>query len=48
MNRPDSEELVQNRSKWKQFSRAGLKDGEYKLRQDADSRLERRKQKLLQ
>ena len=47
-NRPDWEELAQNRPKWKQFVRAGLKAGEYKLRQDADSRRERRKQKTLQ
>jgi hypothetical protein len=48
MNRPDWEELAQNRPKWKQFVKAGLKAGEYKLRQDADSRRERRKQKTLQ
>jgi hypothetical protein len=48
MNRPDWEELAQNRPKWKQFVKASLKAREYKLREDADSMRERRKQKTLQ
>jgi hypothetical protein len=48
LNRLDWEDLAQNRPKWKQFVKAGLKAEEYKLRQDADSRRERRKQKTLQ
>jgi hypothetical protein len=39
MNKPDWEQLVQNRPKWKQFVKAGFKAGEDKLGQDADSRL---------
>jgi hypothetical protein len=35
MNRPDWEELAQNRPKWNHFVKTGFKAKEYKLRQDA-------------
>jgi hypothetical protein len=46
-SKPDWEKLAKNRPKWKQFVKAGLNAEDVKLRQNADSRRECRKQKSL-